>query len=102
MYMQGLTFKGIEPSTKKGKKFDAYFTYTLDGKKREKVVSFGAAGYMDYTTHKDPQRKDSYRSRHQKDNINDPLSPGALSWYILWNKPSLKESIKDYRNKFNI
>lgn len=101
--MQNLTFKGLEPSTLSKKKFDAYFTYTKDGKKHEKKVSFGAAGYSDYTQHKDKQRRENYRSRHKNDNIQNPLSPGALSWYILWgNSTSIKENIKAYRSKFNV
>jgi hypothetical protein len=74
-----------------------------DGKKHEKKVSFGSAIYSDYIHHKDKQRRENYRSRHRNDNINDPLSPGSLSWYLLWgDSTSLKENIKQYRNKFNI
>ena len=101
--MQHLTFKGIEPSSKKGKKFDALFTYVMDGKKKEKTVSFGSAGMSDYTIHKDKARRELYRARHRNDNINDPMSPGALSWYLLWGDSTfIKENIKTYRNKFNI
>lgn len=101
--MQNLTFKGIEPSSKPTKKFDAFFTYMKDGKKKEKVVSFGAAGYQDYTQHKDKQRRENYRSRHKNDNLNEPTSPGALSMYILWgDSTSIKENIKSFRQRFNV
>ena len=40
----------IQPSNKKGKKYDA----VIDGKK---TVSFGASGYSDFTKHKDEDRK---------------------------------------------
>ena len=48
----------ISPSKHKNKKFDATFS---DGV----TVSFGAAGYSDFTTHKDEARKDNYIKRHQ-------------------------------------
>lgn len=69
--------------------------------KREKKVHFGQAGASDYTKHKNKERKENYIDRHKKrENWNDPTTPGALSRYILWNKPTLKESVKDYKEKF--
>jgi len=53
----------IKPSKKRDKKYDAQLP-------SGKVVSFGASGYGDYTTHKDPSRKKNYLSRH----VNDPVS----------------------------
>lgn len=93
---------GIVPSHLKNKKFEASFWLWENGLKRKKTVQFGAKGYEDYTTHHDEERKRRYQIRHRNDNLTDPTSPGALSWYILWNKKSLKDSIKDYRNKFNV
>jgi len=46
--------------------------------------------------------KANYRRRHAKDNLNDPTSAGALSYFLLWNKPKLKESIRDYETRFNL
>lgn len=46
--------------------------------------------------------KDNYRNRHKGDNLENPFSAGALSYYLLWNKPTLRASIKDYERKFNI
>jgi hypothetical protein len=66
-------------------------------------VSFGAYGYEDFTTHGDNRRKKLYLARHRKrENWNDPKTAGALSRWILWNKPTLKESIKSYINKFDM
>ena len=62
------------------KKYAAVFSVNGEPKK----VKFGARGYEDYTTHHDKIRRDSYRSRHQHDHLDNPLSPGALSYYILW------------------
>jgi hypothetical protein len=68
-----------------------------DGKK----TKFGAYGASDYTIHKDKERRDRYRLRHKKDlETNDPYRAGYLSYYILWNLPTIEESVKDYNKRF--
>jgi len=70
-----------------------------DGKR----VPFGAFGYEDYTQHGSKERKRLYLNRHKKrEDWNDPKTAGALSRWILWNKPTLDESIEDYIKKFNM
>ncbi|MDC0366956.1 hypothetical protein OAM67_00865 [bacterium] len=82
------------------KKFTAKF---FKGTKLVKTTHFGAAGYSDYTMHKDTKRKQRYINRHQKnENWNNYMSAGALSRYILWNKPTLQASLKDYKQQFNL
>jgi hypothetical protein len=45
----------------------------------------------------------NYLERHEKkENWNDYMSAGSLSRWILWNKVSLNESIKDYMRKFKL
>jgi hypothetical protein len=88
----------IVKSRKKDKKFDAVFQ--TDGK--ERIVSFGAAGYSDFTIHKDPERMKRYQARHKNDNIKDPMSPGALSWYILWTSPTFEGGVANYRKQFKL
>ena len=58
----------------------------------------------DYTIHKDPERKKRYIERHSgmNEDWNDPLTAGALSRWILWNKPSFEDSIKDFKKRFNL
>lgn len=91
----------ITKSNKPGKKMMAIFEDCNTG--RQKTVHFGAEGMSDYTKHKDAERKQRYLDRHRKnENWNDPTTPGSLSRYILWNKPSLKASIADYKRKFNL
>lgn len=86
-------------SNRSGKKMMAVFRNTRTG--RTKTTHFGAAGMSDYTKHKDPERKQRYINRHKaRENWNDPTTPGALSLYILWNKPTLKASIADYKRRF--
>jgi hypothetical protein len=82
-----------------GKKYDAYFE--INGK--EKRVAFGADGYMDYTMHKDPIRRERYIARHKKnENWSDPTTPGALSRFILWEETDLNRAISKYKKRFNI
>jgi len=102
----------IIPSKAKGKKWTAYFM--LDNGK-EKAVNFGAKGYRDFTLMNDktskfyePDKakresvKAAYIKRHAKDPINDPLTAGALSRWILWELPSFAGSIKKFKNKFKL
>lgn len=67
------------------------------------VTHFGASGMSDFTKHGDEDRKERYLDRHRKnENWRDPKSAGALSRFILWNKPTLRESIADYKRRFNV
>lgn len=89
----------VVPATQAGKKYTAVFD--VDGD--EKRVSFGAAGMSDYTKNKDPERKRLYLARHRaRENWDDPMTPGALSRWILWNEPTLEASIRDFRRRFNL
>jgi len=91
----------IKPSTRKDKKFVAIF-YDDKGEK-VKTTYFGAKGMSDFTIHKDEARKKLYLDRHKKrENWNDYMSAGALSRYLLWNKPTLKASIADYKKRFKL
>ena len=91
----------IQPSTSKTKKYKAVF-YDDKGKK-VKTTQFGAKGYSDFTINKDPKRKQRYLDRHRdRENWNDYMSAGSLSRYILWNKPTIKASITDYKKRFNL
>ena len=89
----------IVKSKKPGKKYDAVFKLANS---REKIVSFGASGYSDYTIHKDIDRMKRYQARHKNDKLTDPLSPGALSWYVLWSSPTLEGGISNYRMHFKL
>ena len=90
----------IKPSTSKGKKYMAIF---YDGDKKVKTTHFGAAGMSDFTKHRDEERKQRYLDRHRaRENWNDKFSAGALSKFILWNKPTLSASIADYKKHFNL
>jgi hypothetical protein len=95
-----MRLKTLRKSRTKGKKWDAVFE--TDGK--EHVVPFGATGYSDYTKHKDKTRRARYINRHSGmgENWSKPDTPGALSRWILWNKPTLKGSLRDFKRRFHV
>jgi hypothetical protein len=94
-------YVNIKPSTSQGKKMMAIF-YD-EAKKKVKTTHFGAVGYDDYTGHQDLQHKMNYLSRHKKkEEWADYMTSGSLSRWILWNKPTLKESINYYMDKFKL
>ena len=90
----------IKKSTKDKKKLMAIFTKDNG---RTKTTHFGASGMSDFTINKDPKRKERYLKRHIKnENWDNPESAGALYRWILWNKPTLNASIKDYKSRFKL
>ena len=103
----------IVKSQKPAKKYDAYFK--LDNGK-EKIVSFGSSGMRDYTLINDKNSefylpklidrnvtKASYLRRHRaRENWENPLTAGALSRWILWDRKSLKASIAKFKRKFKL
>jgi hypothetical protein len=94
-------YVNITKSTRAGKKMMA--TFYDAAKKKVKTTHFGQEGASDYTIHGDMQRKANYLSRHKKkEEWAEYMTAGALSRWILWNKTTLKESIKDYMNMFKL
>ena len=90
----------IKKSTQPKKKYTAVFT---ENGKKVKTTHFGSAGMSDFTKNKDEERKKRYLDRHRKnENWNDKFSAGALSRWILWNKPTLRASIADYKRRFKL
>ena len=82
-------------SWRKGKKFAAVMA--------GKTLHFGAAGMSDFTLHGDEQRKQRYLQRHAKrEDWTDPHTAGFWSRWLLWNKPSIAESIADIEHRFKI
>ena len=96
-----MKLKTIRRSHRPEKKWDAIFEKD-NGK--EKVVSFGAAGMSDYTKHKDKTRKARYLKRHSGmgEHWRKPDTPGALARWVLWNKPSFRASVHDFKKRFNL
>ena len=68
-------------------------------------IDFGSEGYSDMTMHMDESRKQAYISRHasREDWTKSGLqTAGFWSRWLLWNKPSLEDSIRDTEKRFNI
>ena len=97
-----MVYVQLKKATTKGKKYTAVFY----DNSREKIAttSFGAAGYEDYTTHGDEERKKRYIDRHKagSENWADYKSAGSLAYHILWSKPSVAASYNDYLKKFKL
>ena len=94
----------IVKSTDKKHKYVATFENPETG--RTKTTRFGAVGYKDYTSFSPTERnqhRKNYRQRHSNDNLHDPTSAGALSWYILWGaNTSVRENIASYKRHFHL
>ena len=53
-----------------------------------------------YLDHKNKKLRTNYVKRHLKDlQTNDYERAGYLSMFLLWNKETLKESIKDFKKR---
>ena len=89
----------ITKSTNPKKKWMAVF----DNNGRSRTTHFGAQGMDDYTLTKNQEQRDRYLKRHHaREDWTDPTTAGALSRWILWNKPSLQDSIADYKKRFKL
>lgn len=96
----------IRRSTRDDKKLMAIFT--VNGK-RVKTTHFGGKGCMDYIQYSKTdtklakQKRLQYIKRHRvRENWRDPTAAGTLSRYILWEKPSLEQSIKKFKVLFRL
>ena len=84
----------LSRSTRAQKKYQV----VVDGR----TIHFGAAGYEDFTSHKDPQRKARYLARHSGEDWSDPTTAGFWARWLLWNQPTLQASIKDVNQRFGL
>jgi hypothetical protein len=95
----------VKKSTNPKKKLTA--TFLVDDK--EKSIDFGSASNKDYTIYskedkaKAEKMKNAYLARHKvNENWNNPLTAGALSRWILWNKPTISSSVSDFKTRFSL
>ena len=96
-----MVYVQLKKATTQGKKYTAIFFD--ENRKKIATTSFGAAGYEDYTTHGDEERKRRYLDRHKSsENWADYKSAGSLSRYILWSKPSVSASFNAYLKTFGL
>jgi hypothetical protein len=82
-----------------------------DTGRRLKTVHFGAQGMADFVLlnqeHKADmarRKRSNYIARHSRghENWEDPMTAGALSRWILWNKPTFAQSVRDFKRHFNL
>jgi hypothetical protein len=97
--------KAVGTSTRPAKKYMAVFE---DGA-RTRTVHFGARGYDDYTTYfaRDKalarRKQAQYVTRHRaREDWSDPTTPGALSRFLLWDKPTLAAGIAAFKRRFRV
>lgn len=96
----------VVPANDKVHKYEAIF---LQDSGRKKTVKFGNINYSDFLQYSKTDgdlakdRRRLYLTRHKKtENWDKPMTPGALSRWILWEEPSLSEAVKKYRDKFHL
>ena len=86
----------LEPSKRQSKKWK--ITTPMG-----RLVFFGQKGYFDFTQHKNEARKMNYINRHAaNEDWTDLTKAGTWSRFLLWEKTTLKEAIKNMEKKFNI
>ena len=76
-----------------------YYIITKDNKR----VYFGQANASDFTQHKDEARRQRYVARHEKKEEwtkSGIDTAGFWSRWLLWSKPSIKESYEDIKKRF--
>lgn len=112
LFMKRVKLLKVKRAPRKGfKKWCASFS---DPMQPNKIIRrcFGDRRYKDYTMHKDKDRRLRYVNRHAVDlKVKKskssmprrlyPTRPGYLSMFLLWNKPTLKQSIKDFRKRLS-
>ncbi len=103
---------------------DTFLLYKSDKNNKKKYVMvmpkfghkhyFGAEGYRDFTLMNNKNSKFYESSKEERDKVKknylarhakDPKgvhSPSSLSDMILWNKPTIQASVKDYEKKYNV
>ena len=103
-------FMLLNASNLNNKKYRAVF-YNSDTERKIKTVHFGSSKNNDYLIYnktvgkeKADDRKQLYIKRNEKRQLNlwnnKPMSPAALSRWLLWNLPTMEQSIDSYLDKF--
>lgn len=67
-------------------------------------IKFGAVGYGDYTLGTTDEQKKNYIARHKdREDWSDTgyFKAGFWSRWILWNKRTISESIRDINERFD-
>jgi len=73
-------------------------------KQGSKTTYFGQAGASDFRTNRDDERKQRYLKRHAPNedwSKTGAMTAGFLSRWLLWNQPTLKESVADLNRRYS-
>lgn len=102
---------------------DTFLLYKSDKPKKKFVMVmpkfghkhyFGASAYRDFTRMNDKNSKFYEPSKEERDKVKknylarhskDPKgvhSPSTLADMILWNKPTIQASVKDYEKRYKV
>ena len=65
-------------------------------------IHFGDVRYADYLLHNDDERKRRYLQRHQHQDWMNPRTASFWSRFVSWNKPTLRESLREIKRIFDI
>ena len=77
-----------------------HMAYTMVMFKNPGILRITVAGH---TMQPGAVRKQRYLSRHApREDWDNPMTAGALSRWVLWNKETLHDSIVDYMHRFDI
>ena len=89
----------IEPSRRKDKKLVA--TFKVDDRIRH--IHFGLKNSLTYAEGADDKTRDAYIARHSvNEDWTNPLTAGALSYWVLWHSNSIDKGIKIFKNLFKL
>ena len=98
--------ESLTESNRKNKKYKIVF-YNIDSFNR--ITShFGSKNSETFLDHKDESKKKNYIKRHAPNESKiwfdktKWFAPASLSVRLLWNKPTLKESLKEYKKHYNL
>ena len=86
----------VSKSNRTGKKLSA----AIEG---GPTIHFGAKGYDDFTLTGNEERKAAYLARHKVREdwtLGGVKSAGFWARWLLWNQPSLAQSIADINRRF--
>lgn len=96
-----MTLIFLKPLNKE--KYKAKFKVIILDNGKIKTIMFGDNRYEDYTQHKNKERKRKYMIRHfQNEDWNDIYTKGFWSKNLLWNKPTIEQSIADIEKKYGV
>lgn len=95
----------IKVDLSKSNKSDKRFKVIITDDDKKKTVHFGLKNPKKgtYLEHNDDKIKEAWIARHKvRGKFNDIYTPSFWSMWLLWNKPTLEESINDIENRFNL